>query len=191
MCVVVLYKDKKRYYFRGKVLATCRAAAFTAILHPIAIVNGAWANRSQRMGRPVVQYVAGKKGAKYYVCKGCKRHLAAYDSIVSKAFQGQSGQAYLFESAVNVYTGPKMERVLMTGLHVVCDLYCVPLPQPAGVVLCVMHTRKVKSTRSASSSWKRPIWSARGIDFCLSRVIFARICHTRHKCKYNKVHGGK
>ena len=84
------------------------------------------------MGRPVVQYVVGKKGTKYYVCKGCKRHLAAYDSIVSKAFQGQSGQAYLFESAVNVYTGPKMERVLMTGLHVVCDLYCVHCHSPLG-----------------------------------------------------------
>ncbi len=84
------------------------------------------------MGRPVVQYIAGKKGTKYYVCKECKRHLAAYDSIISKAFQGQSGQAYLFESAVNVYTGPKMERVLMTGLHVVCDLYCVHCHSPLG-----------------------------------------------------------
>ena len=58
--------------------------------------------------------------------------LCRHQWWISKAFQGQSGQAYLFESAVNVYTGPKMERVLMTGLHVVCDLYCVHCHSPLG-----------------------------------------------------------
>jgi hypothetical protein len=67
-------------------------------------------------------------------------------------FQGTSGKAYLFDSAyvgggcmegveissdspwgrVNVCTGPPEERVLMTGLHVVVDLYCNTCRSPVG-----------------------------------------------------------
>jgi hypothetical protein len=84
------------------------------------------------MGRLFIQYIVGDKADKIYVCKQCRLHLAAYDDIISKAFQGQNGRAYLFDSAINVYTGPKMERVLMAGLHMVCDLYCIKCHSPLG-----------------------------------------------------------
>ncbi|KAI4815239.1 hypothetical protein KUCAC02_005392 [Chaenocephalus aceratus] len=38
--------------------------------------------------------------------------------------QGSQGRAYLFNSVVNVGCGPAEERVLLTGLHAVADIYC-------------------------------------------------------------------
>ncbi|CAH0563527.1 unnamed protein product [Brassicogethes aeneus] len=42
----------------------------------------------------------------------------------NKSFQGSQGRAYLFNSVVNVGCGPAEERVLLTGLHAVADIYC-------------------------------------------------------------------
>ncbi|XP_024133704.1 protein yippee-like 2 isoform X2 [Oryzias melastigma] len=44
--------------------------------------------------------------------------------FISKSFQGSQGRAYLFNSVVNVGCGPAEERVLLTGLHAVADIYC-------------------------------------------------------------------
>nr|XP_020016345.1 protein yippee-like 1 isoform X1 [Castor canadensis] len=41
-----------------------------------------------------------------------------------QSFQGSQGRAYLFNSVVNVGCGPAEERVLLTGLHAVADIYC-------------------------------------------------------------------
>mmetsp|Transcript_9296 Transcript_9296/g.20931 ORF Transcript_9296/g.20931 Transcript_9296/m.20931 type:complete len:224 (-) Transcript_9296:858-1529(-) len=57
-------------------------------------------------------------------CAVCGIHLTSHDSIVSKAFQGRHGRAYLYSDVVNVDTGPTENRLLLTGLHVVCDIYC-------------------------------------------------------------------
>ncbi|XP_071621633.1 protein yippee-like 2 isoform X2 [Heliangelus exortis] len=43
---------------------------------------------------------------------------------VDQSFQGSQGRAYLFNSVVNVGCGPAEERVLLTGLHAVADIYC-------------------------------------------------------------------
>ena len=50
--------------------------------------------------------------------------VATHEQLVSKAFQGRHGRAFLFTTATNVSLGPKEERVLMTGLHSVSDIYC-------------------------------------------------------------------
>ncbi|KAK2501889.1 hypothetical protein MC885_000056 [Smutsia gigantea] len=42
----------------------------------------------------------------------------------SCSFQGSQGRAYLFNAVVNVGCGPAEERVLLTGLHAVADIYC-------------------------------------------------------------------
>ncbi|KAI4569054.1 hypothetical protein MJG53_014672 [Ovis ammon polii x Ovis aries] len=44
--------------------------------------------------------------------------------LASESFQGSQGRAYLFNSVVNVGCGPAEERVLLTGLHAVADIYC-------------------------------------------------------------------
>lgn len=36
----------------------------------------------------------------------------------------QHGAAYLFDNVVNVSLGAKEERMLMTGMHSVADIYC-------------------------------------------------------------------
>ncbi|XP_018619982.1 protein yippee-like 3 [Scleropages formosus] len=59
-----------------------------------------------------------------YSCVHCRAHLASHDDLISKSFQGSQGRAYLFNSVVNVGCGPAEERVLLTGLHAVADIYC-------------------------------------------------------------------
>ena len=60
-----------------------------------------------------------------YACGECGTHLSSRCQIISKAFHGRGGKAYLMESAVNVYMGPKEERRLLTGRHEVADIFCI------------------------------------------------------------------
>ena len=73
------------------------------------------------MGRVFLRYVEAET---VHCCAACRTHLAAHESIISKAFQGRHGRAYLFGDVVNVNAGPKENRLLLTGLHVVADIYC-------------------------------------------------------------------
>ncbi|KAI8475230.1 MAG: Yippee/Mis18 [Monoraphidium minutum] len=73
------------------------------------------------MGRPFRQYLGGPR---IYSCAACGTHAADMDDIVSKAFQGRHGRAYLFNSVINVAVGPKEDRLLITGLHTVADIFC-------------------------------------------------------------------
>jgi len=59
-----------------------------------------------------------------HCCACCHAHLADHDGIISKAFQGRHGRAYLFDHVINVTPGPTENRLLLTGLHVVSDIYC-------------------------------------------------------------------
>ncbi|CAN1259410.1 Protein yippee-like At3g11230 [Linum perenne] len=73
------------------------------------------------MGRVFVVNLEGK----IYSCKHCKTNLALSDDIVSKSFHSRHGKAYLFSKVVNVSTGEKEERLMMTGKHTVADIFCV------------------------------------------------------------------
>ncbi|SPO25512.1 related to Yippee protein [Ustilago trichophora] len=59
-----------------------------------------------------------------YICAGCGAHLALQDELISKAFSGRDGKAYLFSSTLNTTLGSKEDRHLLTGIHTVCDLSC-------------------------------------------------------------------
>lgn len=63
-------------------------------------------------------------GGRTYSCVHCRAQLANHEELISKSFQGSQGKAYLFNSVVNVGQGPAEERVLLTGLHAVADIYC-------------------------------------------------------------------
>jgi len=63
-------------------------------------------------------------GAQVYSCAQCRTHLTSHDDIISKSFHGRHGRAYLFDQCVNVTIGPAEDRVLITGLHSVCDIFC-------------------------------------------------------------------
>jgi len=40
-------------------------------------------------------------------------------------FRCKNGKAYLFGKVVNVNVGEKDDRVMTTGMHTVCDIFCV------------------------------------------------------------------
>ncbi|XP_041027651.1 protein yippee-like isoform X1 [Juglans microcarpa x Juglans regia] len=73
------------------------------------------------MGRLFVITLEGS----FYSCKYCKTHLALSKNTVSKTFHCRHGKAYLFDKVVNVTVGEKEERLMITGLHTVVDIFCV------------------------------------------------------------------
>ncbi|KAL1187919.1 Protein yippee-like [Cardamine amara subsp. amara] len=73
------------------------------------------------MGRLFLVNLEGKG----YTCMHCKTSLALCEDVVSKSFQSRHGKAYLFSNVVNVYAGKKEDRMMMTGMHTVVDIYCV------------------------------------------------------------------
>ncbi|XP_047334920.1 protein yippee-like [Impatiens glandulifera] len=73
------------------------------------------------MGRLFLITLEGK----FYSCKHCKVHLALSEDITSRSFQSRNGKAYLFSKVSNVYFGESDDRMMMTGLHTVVDIFCV------------------------------------------------------------------
>lgn len=73
------------------------------------------------MGLPFKLYI---NSPHVYSCSTCRAHLTDHDDLISKAFQGRHGRAYLFNNVINVSLGPKEQRVLITGLHTVADIQC-------------------------------------------------------------------
>ncbi|KAI5595344.1 hypothetical protein BDE02_03G132300 [Populus trichocarpa] len=63
-------------------------------------------------------------GPRLSSCCHCRNHVALHDDVISKAFQGRHGRAFLFSHALNIMVGPKEDRQLMTGLHTVADVDC-------------------------------------------------------------------
>ncbi|XP_067866801.1 protein yippee-like 2 isoform X1 [Heterodontus francisci] len=87
-----------------------------------------------------------------YSCIHCRAHLANHDELISKSFQGSQGRAYLFNSVVNVGCGPAEERVLLTGLHAVADIYCENCKTTLGwKYQCGGHTSCVYNIHPACS----------------------------------------
>ncbi|WVO22782.1 uncharacterized protein IAS62_004120 [Cryptococcus decagattii] len=59
-----------------------------------------------------------------FACHSCSKVVALQDELVSKAFNGRSGRAYLMNSTINTSLGKIEERKLLTGTHTVADLLC-------------------------------------------------------------------
>ncbi|CAN6357296.1 unnamed protein product, partial [Urochloa humidicola] len=64
-------------------------------------------------------------GAVIYRCKHCGTHLAYATDIISRMFRCKNGKAYLLDKMVNVTDGEKDDRMMTTGMHTVCDIFCV------------------------------------------------------------------
>ncbi|KAL6570625.1 hypothetical protein OROGR_000175 [Orobanche gracilis] len=80
------------------------------------------------MGRIFVVDLEGRT----YRCKFCKTQLALADELVSRAFHSRSGKAYLFNSAYNITVGPHEERMMLSGMHTVADIFCCCCGQIVG-----------------------------------------------------------
>ncbi|KAK4479150.1 hypothetical protein RD792_014661 [Penstemon davidsonii] len=85
------------------------------------------------MGRLFLIYLEGNT----YTCKHCATHLALARDVISKSFTSRHGKAYLFDKvlyrpniillydSVNVTVGEKEDRMMITGVHTVVDIFCV------------------------------------------------------------------
>ncbi|CAA0834409.1 Yippee family putative zinc-binding protein [Striga hermonthica] len=91
-----------------------------------------------------------------YSCKHCGTHLARSDDIVSKSFHCRHGKAYLFSNVVNVTLGEKEERLMMTGSHIVADIFCVRCGSIVGWKYEVAHedSQKYKEGKSVLERFK-------------------------------------
>ncbi|XP_031110396.1 protein yippee-like [Ipomoea triloba] len=92
------------------------------------------------MGRLFVSTLEGK----IYSCKHCGTHLALSDDIVSKSFHCRHGKAYLFSKVVNVTSGPNEDRMMMTGMHTVADIFCVKCGSIVGWKYEMAHEKNQK-----------------------------------------------
>ncbi|XP_059395068.1 protein yippee-like 1 [Carassius carassius] len=124
-------------YIEAGVLSSLRSftTALTCVLHCFSC-ESSWADRPfllrpRAVSPATVTMTRSKTFQAYlpnchrtYSCIHCRAHLANHDELISKSFQGSQGRAYLFNSVVNVGCGPAEERVLLTGLHAVADIYC-------------------------------------------------------------------
>ncbi|EAU93453.2 hypothetical protein CC1G_04432 [Coprinopsis cinerea okayama7 len=101
------------------------------------------------MGMTFRRYLNG--GGRIYGCSNCKTHLASLSNMMSRAFNGQHGRAYLFESVVNVTEGEECSRAMTTGQHTVRDIYCVK----CGVTLGWKYAKKTERSRGGGYREKR------------------------------------
>ncbi|BAT92604.1 protein yippee-like At5g53940 [Vigna umbellata] len=72
------------------------------------------------MGRFFVMELEGRS----YRCKFCSTHLALADDLISRSFHCRRGKAYLFNNVVNFTLGAPEERMMLSGLHTVADIFC-------------------------------------------------------------------
>ncbi|GAV72325.1 Yippee domain-containing protein [Cephalotus follicularis] len=80
------------------------------------------------MGRIFVVELEGRS----YRCKFCRTHLALPVDLVSKSFHCRRGKAYLFNNVVNITIGALEERMMLTGMHTVADIFCCCCGQIVG-----------------------------------------------------------
>jgi Yippee zinc-binding/DNA-binding /Mis18, centromere assembly len=73
------------------------------------------------MGKDFFVYL---DSANIYVCKGCKVHFSCKSLVISKNFTGKFGRAFLVQKMSNVVEGPDEEKMLLTGVHVIRDIFC-------------------------------------------------------------------
>ncbi|CAN8254500.1 unnamed protein product [Cochlearia groenlandica] len=91
-----------------------------------------------------------------YTCKHCNTHLSKDQDILSKSFQCKYGQAYLFNDIVNISIGRKEEKMMITGLHTVTDIFCVGCGSNVGWKYETAHeeSQKYKEGKSVLELYK-------------------------------------
>ncbi|KVI09967.1 Yippee-like protein [Cynara cardunculus var. scolymus] len=135
---------------------------------------------------------------KIYSCKHCRTHLALCDDIVSKTFQCKHGKAYLFSKvflrvgtvkscdlpvmlyflvfvenhhmfySVNVTVGAKEDRLMMTGLHTVADIFCVKCGSIVGWTYETAHDKNQKYKEGKSVLERLKLSGPEGSNYWVS-----------------------
>ncbi|KAF8411128.1 hypothetical protein HHK36_003667 [Tetracentron sinense] len=92
------------------------------------------------MGRIFLVELEGR----VYSCKFCKSHLALATDLMSRSFTCRRGKAYLFNNVVNITVGPQEERMMLSGLHTVADIFCCCCGQIVGWKYEAAHNKSQK-----------------------------------------------
>mmetsp|Transcript_12551 Transcript_12551/g.27074 ORF Transcript_12551/g.27074 Transcript_12551/m.27074 type:complete len:128 (+) Transcript_12551:215-598(+) len=111
------------------------------------------------MGRPFYEWLGD---GHVYSCRLCHVPISKKDELLSKAFHARSGKAYLFHHAANVCLGPKEERMMTTGMHVVSDIFCVSCCNPLGWRYDMAYEKQQKYKEG---------------KYILERAAVLRVCH--------------
>jgi len=69
-----------------------------------------------------------------FTCASCGCDLALQDELVSRAFSGRAGPAFLLRSAVNVKIARSEQKMLLTGMHTISNISCKGCDTPLGWV---------------------------------------------------------
>ncbi|KAD1904840.1 hypothetical protein E3N88_42142 [Mikania micrantha] len=93
------------------------------------------------MGRLFLVTLEGK----IYSCKHCKTHLALCDDIFQRSGSTcfKISQLTMFYRT-NVTVGVKEDRMMMTGLHTVADIFCVKCGSIVGWTYETAHEKNQK-----------------------------------------------
>lgn len=126
----------------------------------------------EQSGKAPVKECATLDGCPSYLCATCGTALALQDEVVSKAFSGSYGKAFLFFSTVNTHQGPKENRHLMTGMHTVRDLCCNVCDRNVGWVYLKAYE---SSQRYKEGEFKSDISYLFLMQLCY-RQIHSRAC---------------
>ncbi|BFG27813.1 hypothetical protein CerSpe_140870 [Prunus speciosa] len=89
------------------------------------------------MGRIFLVELDGRS----YRCRFCDSPLALADDIISRSFNCRHGSAYLFSTVVNITLGPEEERLMISGLHTVEDIFCCCCGQILGWKYVIAHDK--------------------------------------------------
>ncbi|KII65684.1 Protein yippee-like MOH1 [Thelohanellus kitauei] len=73
------------------------------------------------IGIPSIRHLDGNQTVK---CATCRCPLTLIQNIRSGKFTGQTGSAYLVDGVINVIKGIRCHRRMMSGPHIVCDIFC-------------------------------------------------------------------
>ncbi|GAA0169013.1 hypothetical protein Leryth_008598 [Lithospermum erythrorhizon] len=103
-----------------------------------------------------------------YSCKHCGTHLALTQDIVSKSFHCKHGKAYLFDKVANITTGEKEDRMMMTGMHTVVDIFCVRCGSIIGWKYEYAHEKSQKYKEGKSVLERFKIIGPDGSDYWTS-----------------------
>ncbi|XP_003726247.2 protein yippee-like 5 [Strongylocentrotus purpuratus] len=73
------------------------------------------------MGRVFLEHIGGTR---LFSCANCDTVLTNRAELMSTRFTGSTGRAYLFKRVVNLSFSEVQDRIMLTGRHMVRDVFC-------------------------------------------------------------------
>ncbi|XP_038710619.1 protein yippee-like At5g53940 [Tripterygium wilfordii] len=92
------------------------------------------------MGRVFLVEVEGR----CYRCRYCDSALAHADDILPRSLNFHQGRAFIFNKVVNVMVGQQEERLMLSGMHTVEDIFCCCCGQLLGWKYVAAHDKHQK-----------------------------------------------